>query len=382
MSASRGVPCVFARAGTSRGAFLLRSDLPDDQATLDAVVLNAYGSPDPRQINGIGGGDPLTSKVAIVAPSQRPGADVDYTFGQVSVDSAAIFWVGNCGNMSSGVGPFAIRRGLVPVTEPMTKVRIFNTNTNKLLIAEIEVRDGEVVEEGDFAIAGVPGTGSPIMLDFGDCGGAQTGRTLPTGNTHEPVSLSDGTVVQVSIVDATTPFVFVRAADIGMKGTEAAAEIDSNPELLQRLEEIRSYAARAIGLVGEGEVARVVSPSIPRVVAVSPPTDYLCANGTTVAASDVSVVARQLSMQRAHKTYAVTGTLCTGVAGAIPGTVVNDVARFTSGQFNIAHPGGIISARVRVEIGDDDVRVLEASLVRTARVILEGDLRISRTIWP
>lgn len=373
---------MFARAGTSRGAFIRRSDLPEDPALLDAVILSAYGSPDPRQIDGIGGGDALTSKVAVVAPSQHPNADVDYTFGQVSVDSAAIFWVGNCGNMSSGVGPFAIRMGMVQAVSPLTKVRIFNTNTNKILIAEVEVADGEVVEDGECRIAGVPGSGSPIALDFGDCGGAETGSTLPTGKVRESVRLRDGTTVEVSIVDAATPFVFVLAQAIGMQGTESAAEIDADAQLLGRLEEIRSYAARAIGLVKGEEVAREVSPSIPRVVAVSPPTDYVCADGTPVAAKDISVVARQQSMQRTHKTYSVTGTLCTGVAGAIAGTVVHDIARSDGFHFNIGHPGGVISARIQVDQADGDIRVVEASLVRTARTILEGNLKVPKRIWP
>lgn len=382
MPAARSLPCTFARGGTSRGAYLLRDDLPEDEALRDRVVLALYGSPDLRQINGIGGGDPLISKVAVVSASDRPDADVDYTFGQVGVDVATVFWVGNCGNMSSGVGPFAIDQGLVPATSPVTTVRIYNTNTNKVLTASVQVApDGSVIEDGDVKIAGVPGTGAPILLDFGDCGGSVTGRTLPTGMPRETVQLSDGFSASVSIVDAATPFVFVSAKDVGMTGTESPAQIDGDAALLDRLEQIRAYVARAIGLVTDDQVAREVSPSIPRVSVVSAPTDYTATDGTLISADEVSIVGRQLSMQRTHKTYAVTGTLCTGVAGAIPGTVVHELARHRD-RFDVGHPGGVISARVTVEPGEDDVKVLESSLVRTARKILSGSACIPADVWP
>lgn len=382
MTATRSIPCLFSRAGTSRGAFFLKEDLPGDPASLDAVVLAAYGSPDPRQIDGIGGGDPLTSKVAVVSPSERTDADVDYTFGQVGIDVGEIFWVGNCGNMSSGVGPFAIRRGLVEAVFPITKVRIFNTNTSKLLVAEVQVNEsGEVVEEGETRIAGVPGSGSPILLDFGDCGGAATGMLLPTGNVTDVATLSNGRRVEVSIVDAATPFVFVAAADLGMTGAETAAEMDADAALLQALEEVRSYAARAIGLVAEGEIARDVSPSIPRVVAVAAPQDYSTVAGGQVLAVDVNVVARQQSMQRTHKTYAVTGALCTAVAGALSGSVVHQLAQDRGEHFTIGHPGGIISAQVEVEQLPGSARVRKASIVRTARAIMDGNILVPATLW-
>lgn len=382
---AREIPCVFMRGGTSRGCYFLRSDLPDDQETLDAVVLAAYGSPDSRQINGMGGGDALTSKVAVVAPSARDGVDVDYTFGQVGIDTAQVFWVGNCGNMSSGVGPFALEAGLVPAVEPVTTVRIHNTNTGKVLTASVPVRDGHVVEDGDIAIAGVPGTGAGILLDFGDCGGSVTGTVLPLGAPRTAVTLSDGRTVDVSLVDAATPFVFVRAADMGMSGTESAAEIDADGGLLDRLEEVRAFAAREIRLVAPGQVAREVSPSIPRVTVVSPPADYTTAAGTTVRAADADVVGRQMAMQRTHKTYAVTGTLCTSIAAAIAGTVVNEVASTPEpgALFRIGHPGGVITARVRVNGTADagGVRVQEASLLRTARVLMTGNVRVPQDVW-
>jgi 2-methylaconitate cis-trans-isomerase PrpF len=379
---ARRIPCRFMRAGTSRGAFVLERHLPRDLELRDRVVLTMYGSPDPRQINGIGGGDALTSKIAVVERSSRPDADIDYTFGQVGIDQPQVFWVGNCGNMSAGVGVVAIEEGLVPAVEPETTVRIYNTNTKKILTATIPVSQGNVVETGQTAIAGVPGTAAPILLDFGECGGAVTGRTLPTGNPRDDMAL-DGRTVTVSIVDAATPFVFVRASDVGMAGDELPSQIDADGDLLRRLEEVRSFAARAIGLVADDQVAREVSPSIPRVVAVSQPAPYRTTGGVTVRSDDIDVLARQMAMQKTHKTFAVTGTLCTAVAAYIPGTVVNEVARtHSSGNFRLGHPGGVIEAVVRVRATGDDVSIERAAIVRTARTLMIGDICVPADIWP
>lgn len=379
---SRQIPCVFARAGTSRGAFLLVDDLPADPETRDAVVLAIYGSPDSRQINGLGGGDPLTSKVALVARSARPDADVDYTFGQVGIDVPRVFWVGNCGNMSSGVGPFAIEKGLVSAEEPETVVRIYNTNTEKILTARVQVKGGRVLEEGTVCMAGVPGTGAPILLDFGDCGGSVSGLLLPTGRVRDTITLRDGTTVDFSLVDAATPFVFVAAKDVGAVGTESAAEIDSDHRLLDRLEQIRSHAARVLGLVPEGADPTVVSPSIPRVTMVAEPLNYTTSEGAEVRVNEHDLLARQMSMQRTHKTYSVTGALCTSVAAVIPGTVVNAMSGAAGHTFRIGHPGGVIEARVRVDRNSVPPRVVEASLVRTARKIMDGHVHVPNAVWP
>lgn len=379
---ARRIPCRFMRAGTSRGAFVLDRHLPTDTRLRDQVVLAMYGSPDPRQINGIGGGDPLTSKIAVVERSERADADIDYTFGQVGIDAAQVFWVGNCGNMSAGVGVVAIEEGIVEAVEPETTVRIFNTNTNKILTAVIPVSQGRVVESGHTAIAGVPGTAAPILLDFGDCGGAVTGRTLPTGSPRDSMTL-DGRTVAVSVVDAATPFVFVRASDVGMTGDELPAQIDADVDVLRRLEEVRSFAARAIGLVAEGQVAREVSPSIPRVVTVSESAGYATTTGEMVMPENIDLVARQMAMQKTHKTFAVTGTLCTAVAAYISGTVVNDIARtHDNGDIRLGHPGGVIEARVGLDASGDDIRVRNAAIVRTARTLMIGDLCIPTEVWP
>lgn len=382
MSRVRRIPATFARGGTSRGAYLMAGDLPGDPSRRDAVILAIYGSPDARQIDGLGGGDPLTSKVAVVGPSSRADADVDYSFGQVGIETDRVFWTGNCGNMSAGVGPFAIERGLVAVTEPETAVRIYNTNTHVVLTAWVQVENGEVVEEGDATIAGVPGSGAPIYLDFGDCAGTVSDRLLPTGNVQDEAVLDEGIGVRYSLVDAATPFVFVSARDVQAAGTESAAMIDADEKLLSRLEQVRTAAAVALGVVAPDQEARVVSPGIPRVVMVSEPVEYVAAGGARVRAEDSNVVARQLSMQRAHKTYSVTGTICTAVAANVPGTVVNELATDPAGDFRIGHPGGVIDARVAVDTDGQGHRITEASLVRTARTIMQGQVHVPAALWP
>jgi 2-methylaconitate cis-trans-isomerase PrpF len=383
-SISRRIPCSFMRGGTSRGAYFLSSDLPTSPDVLDDVILYVFGSPDARQINGLGGGDPLTSKVAIVGPSERSDADVDFTFGQVSIDTAEIFWKGNCGNMSAGVGPFAIAQGLVPPESPVTTVRIYTKNTDQVLVARVPVLDAQVVEEGDTYIAGVPEPGAAIYLDFGDCGGAVSGSILPTGSPRNSATLSNGETIEVSIVDASTPFVFVTAKSIGISGVETVDELSADIALLDRLEEIRGFAAEAIGIVGNAHEARELSPSIPRVTVISPPSTYVASDGSTVAEADSDLVVRQLSMQRLHKTFAVTGTVCTAVAATIPGTVVHETARAVAegSLFRIGHPGGTISARVRMDGSPADPRVAEASIARTARLIMDGHAHVPARIWP
>ncbi|MHB0869781.1 MAG: PrpF domain-containing protein, partial [Chloroflexota bacterium] len=267
------IRCVFMRGGTSRGAYLLQKDLPRDPRLRDRVILAIYGSPDPRQIDGLGGADSLTSKVAIIAPSSRSDADVDYTFGQVSIANPVVDYQGNCGNICSGVGPFAVDEGLVPVTEPITRVRIYNTNTKKVIVAEVPVKEGKALVEGDCAIDGVPGTGARIMLDFVDSGGAVTGRLLPTGRVRDTIQVEDRRYT-VSLVDAANPGIFVRAGDLGLKGTELAGEIDANPWLLQELESIRSIGAEMIGLVQDRRDGTRLSPAVPKVAFVSPPHEY------------------------------------------------------------------------------------------------------------
>ncbi|MBI2304159.1 MAG: 3-methylitaconate isomerase [Chloroflexi bacterium] len=367
------IRCVFMRGGTSRGAFLLENDLPRDPLIRDQVILAIYGSPDPRQINGIGGRDSLTSKVAIVGPSSRPDADVDYTFGQVRVNEPVIDYTGACGNMAAGIGPFAIDEGLVRAVEPVTQVRIYHTNIDTVITAQVPVRDGRAVVMGDCAIDGVPGTGARIMLDFGDCSGSVTGKLLPTGHPRDQVQV-DGLSLTVSLVDAANPAIFVRARDVGLKGTETPAQINNNREILDILEKIRSLAAEMLGFVADRRDATRLSPAIPKIAFVSPPQDYTSTDGRAISRHQVNLVSRIMSMQTAHSAYAVTGGICTAVAARLPGTVVNDV--FISGELeslvSLGHPAGFITFDISLEPDGKGYQLKRAAIQRTARRIMDG----------
>ena len=374
------IRCAFIRGGTSRGAYLLAKDLPQDPDLRDRVILAIYGSPDPRQIDGLGGADSLTSKVAIIAPSSRPDADVDYTFGQVSITASLVDYKGNCGNISSGVGPFAVDEGLVPVTEPVTRVRIYNTNTRKIIVADVPVKDGRALVEGDCAIDGVPGTGARIMLDFVDSGGAVTGKLLPTGRVKDSIQVEDRRYT-VSLVDAANPAIFVKAEDLGLKGTELAAEIDTNPWLLAELERIRSVGAEMIGLVQDRRDGTRLSPAVPKVAFVSPPQEYRSSKGDVVRPDAIDLTARIMSMQKAHKAYAVTGAIVTATAAKIPGTVVNECFRAREGSdfVRIGHSSGQLALEIVVEPRDGGWFLRRAALERTARRIMDGYVYVPKS---
>ena len=377
---------VIYRGGTSRGVYLLGNDLPKEPHIRDQVILSIYGSPDARQINGLGGADSLTSKVAIISPSEREDADVDYTFGQVSISKPFIDYVGNCGNISSGVGPFSVDEGLVKAVEPITYVRIFNTNTKKIIVAEVPVRNGKAISKGEYAVDGVPGTGAKIILNFLDAGGAVTGKLLPTGNLKDEITLADGTHLTVSLVDAANPAVFIKATDFGLTGTEMPDAVNSNPALLQRIEEIRSIAAEMLGLAPRQE-ATDKSPAVPKIVFVTPSTDYKTSDGRHIGKESIDLVARTMSMQKMHKAFAITGGICTATAAKLEGTVVNEILRAEASQGSIVrlgHPSGTLDFEITIRKKEDGSSELEKAAVnRTARRIMEGYIYVPREIyWP
>lgn len=368
------VPCLFMRGGSSRGAFFLDRHLPADQSRRDAFLLASYGSPDERQVDGIGGADPLTSKAAIVGRSSVPGADVDYTFCQVGIADLKVSTGGNCGNMLAAVGPFALLTGLVVPQEPETAIRIYTTNTRQIVTARIPVVRGQPSWEGECRIAGVPGSGAAIQLDFGDCAGAVSGKLLPTGSPTDVIDIG-GASVRVSLVDAATPFVFVAAQDVGASGTELPQDLQANQALMDRLERIRGWAASVLGLVQDPRLARKESPNVPRVMMVAPPAGYASANGTELRAQDMDICVRQLAMQRPHKALAVTGAVCLAVASAVPGSVVATCAGEPRVRLRAGHPSGVllVSSRMRREL-KGELRVESAVMERTARLIMAGTL--------
>ncbi len=372
------VPCLFMRGGSSRGGFFLAEDLPSDPHERAAWLLAAYGSPDTRQIDGIGGADALTSKAAVIGKSSQPGADVDYTFCQVGIDKAQVSTGGSCGNMLSAVGPYAIYKGLVAPTPGVTVVRIYTTNTKQTVTAYVPM-DGDLpAVDGDCKIAGVPSAGAQIMLDFGDCSGAMTGKLLPTGSARDTITI-DGRAVEVSLVDAATPFVFVRAADVGARGTENPTEIAANADLMRRLEQARSWAAVVVGRVQDASEATEKSPNVPRVIMVAPPTEYTAIDGRIVSQDMVDLNVRQLAMQKPHKALAVVGSVCSAVASAIEGSVVNECKRAgTTGQTRLGHPSGVLQVESTVtRRSDGGYEIKQAKIERTARLLMSGDLYLS-----
>lgn len=302
----RKVPITIMRGGTSKGVFIHADNAPYEHDELEAFLLDIMGSPDRLQVDGIGGGNSLTSKVAIIDKATRPDVDVNYTFAQVSINERYVDFKGNCGNISSAVGPYAIIKGLVQAVEPITTVRILNTNTNKVITAEVEVENGEVKFEGQAEIPGVKGTGSPIYLSFEKPEGAVTGKTYPTGNKIDTIQTKFGEI-PISIVDIANPIAFIRAKDIQLKGTELPEEFTD--ELLDDLEEIRSLAAEMCHFAPK-EMATLQSPAVPKLALISEPADYVDTNGILRRAEDMDIIVRMLSMQRPHQALAITGSVC------------------------------------------------------------------------
>lgn len=352
------VPAVLMRGGTSKGLFVRESDLPPAGPERDRVILALMGSPDPAQIDGLGGATSSTSKLIAVSPSSDPGCDVEYLFAQVAVDRAFVDYGGNCGNLTSAVGPFAIDEGLVDARSPMTVLTLLNRNTGKRVRVNIPVEGGRPLEEGDFAIAGVPGTGARIDCEYLNPGGSVLGAVLPTGRPVDKLQPQVGPPIEVSLVDVASPMVFIRASDVGVADVHRP---QADAGLMRRLEAIRSAAASAVGLVDDPAEATMRSPALPRLAMVSP------------AADDVDVVASMLSMQRIHHAFAATGLMCIAAAARLAGTIPNELSRRAAGggAVRIAHPKGV--AEVGVVLGAGPTPTVDAIVVaRTARRLMAG----------
>lgn len=384
MNEFRKIPCVIQRGGTSKGVYLHEKDLPTDPGLREKVILSIFGSPDIRQIDGLGGADPLTSKCAIIGPSNRPDADVDYTMAQVGIADPLIDFRGNCGNISSGVGPFAIDEGVVPVKEPETCVRIYNTNTGKILKAYVPTDQGKTKYTGDYAIDGVPGTGSKILLDYSATGGTLNGKILPTGSPVDIVSVPSMGDVEVSIVDAGNPTCFLRPEALELLGTEGPTD-QKVIEALPRIELIRGTVSKMLGLTSDATKARTESPTWPMIAFVRESVDYTSfTDGSIVKSHDIDFVSRLFFMQVMHKTYPGTGTVCTGVAAMIEGTLVERVCApgaKGSRTVRIGHPSGVISIEVSVENTPDGPELKLAAFGRTSRRIMDGFVYVPERLF-
>ena len=358
------VPVVVMRGGTSKGVFLNFENMPDNRLLWDDFLLDIMGSPDRRQIDGLGGANSLTSKVAIIKKSDLNDVDIEYTFAQISIANNLVDFKGNCGNISSAVGPYAIEQGLVPAIEPITTVRIFNTNTKKMIIAEVEVENGRVKTEGMCSIPGVPGTGSPIYLSFPNAEGAVTGKLFPTGNPIDVIQLPKGPI-KISIIDVANPLVFVNASDVGLTGSELPHEFTR--EKLLELEEIRSMAAEMCHFAAK-EDATMKSPAVPKMTIIAPPMDYIDVTGIERKSSDMDCRIRMMSMQEPHQALAISGAICTTAGAFLEDTILSKSINVKQEVVRLGHPGGVMETKVNLIAG----HIIVIKVVRTARTILEG----------
>lgn len=367
-----GVRASFLRGGTSRGLFFRWEDLPADEAERDRFLCAALGSPDPngRQLDGMGGGISSLSKAMLVRRSAREEVDIDYLFAQVSVDAALVDYGGNCGNLSAAVGPFAVDRGFVQPPDGPGRVRMFNENTGKRIDCHLSVRGGRAAVAGEAEIAGVAGQGAAIRLEFLDPGGSRTGRLLADGPRF-CVTLADGREVEASFVDAGNPCVFVAARALGLTGAETPAEIGAMPEIMAALEQVRRAAGVRAGLAA---APGVVPESVPKVALVGPPAPWRTLAGETLPADACDVQVRMISMGKAHLAIPLTGALCTAVAAGVPGTVVADLARAVApGEpLRIGTASGVVPAFADVVDGPEGRHARSASILRTARTLMEG----------
>lgn len=345
----QAVRCMWMRGGTSKGGYFLKDDLPSGIAERDAFLLRVMGSPDPRQIDGMGGADPLTSKVAVVARSARDGIDVDYLFLQVFVDQAIVTDAQNCGNILAGVGPFAIERGLVDASEGETRVAIFMENTGQVAVAAVQTPGGTVTYAGDAAIDGVPGTHAAIPLEFRDTAGSSCGALLPTGHTTDVIN-----DVVVTLIDNGMPCVVMKAGDVGITGYEDRERLDADVALKARIEAIRLQAGPLMNL---GDVAE---KSVPKLMLVAQPR-----NGG-------AVTVRSFIPHRAHATIGVLGAVTVATACLIDGSPAAEVAVVPSGTrktIAVEHPTGEMGCVLEV---DEAGQVVSAALLRTARKLMDG----------
>jgi 2-methylaconitate cis-trans-isomerase PrpF len=363
------------RGGTSKAVFFHENELPSDPKLRDRVVLDVFGSPDIREIDGLGGANAQTSKLSIISRYNGSEADVEYNFGQVMFDEPLVSYGLNCGNISAAVGPFAVDEGLVKAVEPTTSVRVFNTNSQTVLIIHTPVKDGKALVSGDYHIDGVPGTAAKIGVDMTHCGGTRGKGVLFTSNPKDPVEVPDVGKIEWSLVDLANPTVFVKAEAVGLKGTEEVKDILNDREIGRKMETIRSHAGVVYGVAKDESSVDVEWPATPFSAIVMPPCDYTTIQGEKIKAADMSLRAIIWAAHQYHPAYS--GTICasTGVGALIPDTVVNEVladeAKKT-GEIKIGHPSGIMGSDAEVEMKDGQAIPKKATYYRTARRIMEG----------
>ncbi|MBN3785862.1 2-methylaconitate cis-trans isomerase PrpF [Burkholderia sp. Ac-20353] len=383
------IPAVYMRGGTSKGVFFRADNLPADATRRDEILLRVIGSPDPygKQIDGMGGATSSTSKVVLVGPSMRSDCDVDYWFGAASVEHPVIDWSGNCGNLTSAVGPFAIAQGLVAVPgNGVATVRIWQANINAKIIAHVPMKNGEVVEEGDFELDGVTFPAAEIRIEFLDPGGAEegeeaTGGMFPTGSSVDSLDVPGHGTFEVTLINAGNPAIFIHAEALGLRGNEMQDDVNGNAALLAKCEAIRAHAAVRMGLAATAEEVMSLRPHTPKLAFVSMPTEYVASSGKRVDPHMVDINARILSMGKLHHAMTGTGAVALAVAGAIPGTVVNRlVSGRTLSQLRFGHPSGTMAVGANAEQRDGTWVVTKAIMSRSARRLMEGSVLVPASV--
>jgi len=355
------IPATLMRGGTSKGLYFLADDLPTDEYMRNCVLLAAMGSPDIRQIDGLGGAHPLTSKVAILSPSTRADADIDYYFLQVFVDEPRVSDSQPCGNILAGVGPWAIEQGLVKPNADITPVRIHTINNGSMATAFVATPRGKVDYTGDTAIDGVPGTAAAIPLDFLDIAGSNCGSLFPTGNLVDRV---DG--LEITCVDNGMPVILLRAGDLGLNGSEEPETLEANDSLRERIEEIRLIAGPMMNL---GDVS---NKTVPKMTIISEPT------------KGGAVSTRSFIPHRVHEAIGVLGAVSVATACGVPGTVADAIANIPEGKndsYEIEHPTGAFSVNIDIETSGDEILVRKSALIRTARKLMHGEVYVPYSVW-
>jgi 2-methylaconitate isomerase len=381
----RELPAYFVRGGTSKGLVVSGRDLPADRTAWAPLLLAAMGSPDPfgRQLNGMGGGLSSLSKVCVVDPPSSPDVDLEYTFAQVQIRRAAVDFSGNCGNMSSAIGPAAVAMGVVSRPDGPVRIRMLNRNTGKIVVARFDIQGGRPVLRHDTVLDGVEGPATDVMLDFLDPGGASTGTLLPTGNPSDNLELPDGTRIEASLVDASNACVFVAAGELGLTGVEMPEQLEADAGLIQRLEDVRRAASVRMGIAGDLDAAGK-DRMTPLIAIVSGPQEFSSSAGRHFAAQDMDVTVRYLSNGQPHRAVPATGAMSTAAAALIPGSrVARSMAAGSAGGSDgpgvvrVAHPSGCTDVEAETAPGPSGLpTVARLSVHRTTRRLFTGMVHV------
>ncbi|AEK62156.1 2-methylaconitate cis-trans isomerase PrpF [Collimonas fungivorans] len=384
------IPAVYMRGGTSKGVFFCKDWLPEDPAVRDRVLLRVMGSPDPygQQIDGMGGASSSTSKVVLVSRSVRADCDVDYLFGQVAIDKEMIDWSGNCGNLTAAVGPFAIAQGLLDAPrDGIVVVRIWQANIHAKIVAHVPMQDGAVMEEGDFELDGVTFPAAEIKIEFldpsgdGDEDGA--GGMFPSGSPLDVLDVPGVGPVELTMINAGNPAIFVDAATLGLAGNELQRDVNGNPELLRKVETIRAHAAVRMGLAKTAEEASQLRPHTPKLAFVAKPSAYVASNGKHIDPATLDINARIFSMGKLHHAMTGTGAIAIAVAAAVPGTIVNRLmTQQADGKVRFGHPSGSLAVGAEAEQRDGAWVVTKAVMSRSARRLMEGAVLVPSAVCP